>query len=96
MTGKPKRPWEEAVPAGEPVEPNHKGLLPMVPTTGKCVTRKMRYGTEFEAAEALRRLTYNREVLGSEDREGRYYPMPGDPPCMCGGYHLTHQERRKK
>ena len=91
-----KGPYDEAVPAGQPVEPNHKGLLPMVPTTGRCPTRKMRYGTEAEAAEELRRLMYKREVLKSENREGRYYPMPGDAPCICDGYHTTHQPRRKK
>lgn len=96
MPGRPKGPWAEAVPAGEPVEPNEKGLLPMVPTTGRCPTKKMRYGTEAEAAEALRRLQYNREVLGSEHKEGRYYPMEGDVPCMCEGYHTTHQPRRRK
>jgi hypothetical protein len=91
-----RRLLDEAVPAGQPVEPNGKGLLPIVPLTGTCPTGKWRYGTAAEAEEALRRLTYNRKVLNSENREGRYYPMPGDAPCMCGGYHTTHQEKRNR
>lgn len=70
-------------------------LLPMVPATGTCPTGKIRYGTSTDAEEALRRAIINRDVLHSEVVEERYYPMPGDRPCECGGFHLTSSPRRK-
>jgi hypothetical protein len=75
---------------------NRPDLLPMVPSSGHCPTGKIRYGTEEDAQEALRRAIINREVLKSEVREERYYPQPGDKPCECEGYHLTHTPRRMK
>lgn len=71
-------------------------LLPMVPTTGRCQTGKMRYGTAAEAEEALRRAIINREILQSPIVEDRWYPQPGDAPCYCNGYHLTSSPRKAK
>jgi hypothetical protein len=66
----------------------------MVETTGTCPTGKLRYFPSQDAQEALRRARINREILGSEIVEERYYPQPGDLPCECGGYHLTSKPRR--
>lgn len=71
-------------------------LLPMVETTGRCETGKMRYGTAEDAAEALRRALINREILQSPVVEERWYPQPGDRPCTCQGYHLTSAPRRTR
>jgi hypothetical protein len=71
-------------------------LLPMVPATGTCPTGKIRYGSAADAEEALRRAVVNREILHSEITETRYYPMPGDRPCECGGFHLTSSPRRAR
>ena len=79
-----------------PQKPKRPVLLPMVDPTGRCPTGKIRYGTEEDAQEALRRALVNRERLNSPIREERYYPQPGDKPCECGGYHLTHTARRVK
>ena len=64
-------------------------LSPMVPTTGLCATGKLRYGTSADAQLALEYAQANREILGSERVEKRWYPKPGDKPCPCGGFHLT-------
>ena len=78
----------------KPQKPKRDKLLPMVESTGTCSTGKIRYGTEEDAQEALRRAIVNRAILKSEMREERYYPMEGDAPCACGGFHLTHTKRR--
>jgi len=71
-------------------------LLPMVPPTGTCPTGKIRYGTSADAEEALRRAKLNRVTLKSAVVEERWYPKPGDAPCQCGGFHLTHTPRRPR
>jgi hypothetical protein len=68
----------------------------MVEATGTCPSGKIRYGTPDDAKEALQRAHYNRELLKSPVVEERYYPMPGDRPCQCGGYHLTSQPKRTR
>lgn len=80
--------------AARPESPRDQ-LLPMVKTEGRCPTGKMRYATAADAEEALRRALINREILQSPVVEERWYPQPGDAPCMCRGYHLTHSKRRK-
>lgn len=80
----------------KPQKPKRDKLLPMVAATGTCPTGKIRYGTAADAEEALRRALVNRAILQSEMREERYYPMPGDAPCVCEGFHLTHTKRRMK
>lgn len=77
-------------------KPDRSKLLPMVSSAGTCPTGKIRYGTEDDAAEALRRALINREVLQSPVVEERWYPQPGDAPCVCQGYHLTSTPRRTK
>lgn len=74
--------------------PSRDKLLPMVEATGTCPTGKIRYGSADDAAEALRRALINRAILKSEMVEERYYPMEGDAPCVCNGFHLTHTKRR--
>jgi len=69
-------------------------LLPMVDPVGTCPTGKIRYGSSTDAQEALKRAIANRAILKSEIVEERWYPKPGDRPCECGGYHLTHTKRR--
>jgi hypothetical protein len=85
---------------GLPQKPKSKStrpsLLPMVPSVGTCPLGKIRYGTEEDAAEALRRALINREILQSPVVEERWYPQPGDAPCTCQGYHLTSSPRRAR
>lgn len=76
--------------------PQHRKLLPHVPTTGTCSLKGRRYGTPEDAAEALRRAIINREILQSPVVEDRWYPQPGDAPCVCQGYHLTSSPRRAR
>lgn len=85
-----------AVPDGPKRNRDRPVLLPMVATAGRCPTRKMRYGTPEDAAEALRRALINREILQSPVVEDRWYPQPGDAPCICHGYHLTHSPRKAR
>lgn len=73
-----------------------EGLLPMVRSDGTCPTGKIRYGSAEDAEEALRRALLNREILQSPRVEERWYPQPGDVPCVCQGYHLTHSRRWKR
>jgi hypothetical protein len=71
-------------------------LLPHVPTVGTCPLKSRRYGSPEDAAEALRRALINREILQSPVVEERWYPQPGDAPCVCQGYHLTSSPRRAR
>ena len=81
---------------GLPQKPKARKLLPHVPTSGTCPLKSRRYGTPEDAAEALRRALINREILQSPVVEERWYPQPGDVPCVCQGYHLTSSKRRAK
>lgn len=76
--------------------PKRRKLLPMVAAMGACSTGKIRYGTAADAEEALRRALINREILQSPVVEERWYPQPGDAPCICQGYHLTSAPRRAR
>ncbi len=80
----------------EQVRMTRPTLLPMVPKVGHCPTGKIRYGSAVDAAEALRRALINREILQSPVVEERWYPQPGDAPCVCQGYHLTSAPRRTR
>lgn len=86
----------EFVPPREPLRSTRPKLLPMVASKGQCPTGKIRYGNPDDAAEALRRALINREILQSPVVEERWYPQPGDAPCICSGYHLTSAPRRTK
>jgi len=83
------------LPQKAPRPPKPK-LLPHVPTVGTCPLKSRRYGSPEDAAEALRRALINREVLQSPVVEERWYPQPGDAPCVCQGYHLTSSPRRAR
>lgn len=81
---------------GLPQKPKRRSLLPHVPTVGTCPLKSRRYGSPEDAAEALRRALINREILQSPVVEERWYPQPGDAPCICQGYHLTSSPRRTR
>ena len=56
------------------------------------MTRKITYGTEAEASEALRRIAEKREQGFAERQEARVYQCPTRHPG-CGKWHLTKEEK---
>jgi hypothetical protein len=66
----------------------------MVIPDGRCPgrNRKLRYGTEAKAAEALADAQRNRAFADARYVENRYYPCPIP---RCDGWHLTSREDRE-
>lgn len=67
-------------------------------TSGTCLSGKLRYGDERNAALALKSAQRKHLASHAPTIERRYYicqPAAGQPakPSHCFGYHLTHLDK---